>query len=288
MRMRLKQFVQSKTVLVTALILCVLVGAYCFAPGGASAENADRSVEAGQSDAVAMGDAHETSSEGASLVSANADGGADGDALPGGTAQNLDKTGPYGAAGRSSGTDKNAGAGTQGSGGGDKAPGAGVSQGSDGNVPNPPPRADDGSETEKTLSVTLRIDCLTILNNRSLLRQGKERLVPADGVIMGERRALFTEGETVFDVLKRETRAGGILMEFSTSPVYGSAYIEGINNLYEFDCGDLSGWMYSVNGWYPNYGCSQYTLKDGDAIRWSYTCDLGADLGASGSLNGRQ
>ena len=58
-------------------------------------------------------------------------------------------------------------------------------------------------------------------------------------------------------------------------------YIQGINNLYEFDCGAQSGWMYKVNGWFPNYGCSKYTLEDGDDIVWCFTCNgLGADVGA--------
>lgn len=33
--------------------------------------------------------------------------------------------------------------------------------------------------------------------------------------------------------------------------------------------------MYNVNGWYPNYGCSRYQVKDGDVVEWRYTCDLG-------------
>ncbi|MDR2296437.1 MAG: DUF4430 domain-containing protein, partial [Clostridiales Family XIII bacterium] len=72
----------------------------------------------------------------------------------------------------------------------------------------------------------------------------------------------------------------GIHMEFENTPIYNSAYIEGINNLYEFDAGELTGWMYKVNGWYPNYGCSRYRLAAGDVIEWHYTCDLGRDLGA--------
>ena len=56
-------------------------------------------------------------------------------------------------------------------------------------------------------------------------------------------------------------------------------YVSGINNLYEFDCGKDSGWMYCVNGWYPNYGCSKYTLEDGDTVEWRYTCNLGRDVG---------
>ena len=63
------------------------------------------------------------------------------------------------------------------------------------------------------------------------------------------------------------------------TPAYKSVYIEGINNLYEFDCGKLSGWMFSVNGEFPNYGSSTYKLQDGDQVSWIYTCDLGADVG---------
>ena len=66
--------------------------------------------------------------------------------------------------------------------------------------------------------------------------------------------------------------------------MYNSAYIEGINNLYEFDCGELSGWMYSVNDWYPNYGCSCYTVQPGDVICWVYTCDLGQDVGGGAAV----
>ena len=68
-------------------------------------------------------------------------------------------------------------------------------------------------------------------------------------------------------------------MESSYVPLYGTAYVEGIGNLYEFDCGEGSGWMYRVNGNYPNFGCSRYILQDGDTVEFRYTCDLGADIG---------
>lgn len=68
-------------------------------------------------------------------------------------------------------------------------------------------------------------------------------------------------------------------MESSYTPIYGSYYIEGINQLYEFDGGGQSGWQYCVNGWFPNYGCSSYSVEDGDVIEWKYTCNLGSDVG---------
>ena len=100
-----------------------------------------------------------------------------------------------------------------------------------------------------------------------------------NGVLLAARSVTFTAGESVFDVLKRACRANGLQMEFTMTPVYHSAYIEGIGNLYEFDGGPTSGWMYSVNGAYPNCGCSAYALQNGDVVCWRYTCALGADIG---------
>ena len=88
----------------------------------------------------------------------------------------------------------------------------------------------------------------------------------------------FYEGESVFNVLLREMKRNKIHMEYVNTPIYNSAYIEGINNLYEFDCGELSGWIYKVNGKKPDYGCSRYPLSDGDRIEFVYTCSLGNDV----------
>ena len=135
----------------------------------------------------------------------------------------------------------------------------------------------------KTYTCTFSIECSTILNNLNMLDSEKLEAVPSGGVILAKTTVTFYEGESVFDVLQRVCKEKGIHMESSWTPIYNSAYIEGIHNLYEFDCGELSGWMYRVNGWYPNYGCSRYQLKDGDVVEWRYTCDLGNDVGRTGS-----
>lgn len=130
----------------------------------------------------------------------------------------------------------------------------------------------------KQSTCTLTIRCDTLVGQPEDLDAAKAELVPANGLLYSATVS-FTAGESVFDVLQRAMQEAGIPMEFTSVPVYGSAYIEGIANLYEFDCGPLSGWVYSVNGVFPNYGCSKYTLKDGDQVLWQYTCDLGADVG---------
>ena len=126
---------------------------------------------------------------------------------------------------------------------------------------------------------TISISCATILDNMEKCKKDKRELVPEDGWLLEPTEVVFYGGESVFNVLQRTCRQRKIHMEFAETPIYGSAYIEGIGNLYELDVGDLSGWMYSVNGWFPNYGCGRYAIKDGDVIEFVYTCDLGADVG---------
>ncbi len=135
--------------------------------------------------------------------------------------------------------------------------------------------------TEPKLTCTITIRCDTILNNWNELDTAKAPYVPESGCILPVVTVEFTKGETVFDVLNRVCKEYGIQIEYSWTPMYNSYYIEGINNLYEFDCGPESGWMYKVNGWFPNYGCSSYNLIGGETIVWSYTCKgLGEDVGA--------
>ena len=126
---------------------------------------------------------------------------------------------------------------------------------------------------------TFSIECSTILNNLDMLDPDKLDAVPSDGIILPAQTVTFYEGESVYDVLKRICAEKGIHMEASFTPMYNSAYVEGIHNLYEFDCGQASGWMYRVDGWYPNYGCSRYQLKQGETVEWRYTCAYGDDIG---------
>ncbi len=139
----------------------------------------------------------------------------------------------------------------------------------------------DSEETENVRTCFIEIRCDTILDNMDDLREGLEAYVPSNGVILWASEVELTEGETVFDVLKSVTRETGIKLEFRNDAVHGSGYIVGIGNINELDCGSGSGWMYTVNGWFPNYGCKKYVVEDGDVIQWIYTCDLGRDIGGN-------
>lgn len=124
---------------------------------------------------------------------------------------------------------------------------------------------------------TFVIECKTILNNKDKLKKGLEKYIPDNAVIFSGTVG-FDSGESVYDILRRICDENSIQMEASYTPAFSSYYVEGINNLYEFDCGQGSGWMYSVNGVFPNYGCSSYKPVNNDKIAFRYTCELGYDL----------
>ena len=139
--------------------------------------------------------------------------------------------------------------------------------------------------TKESETVTMSIRCDTVLENweklDSSLKQGG--YIPKDGVILVETEYVLRPGDTVFDLLSRVTRYNKIQMEYqgANQNAFQSVYIQGIGYLYEFSCGPLSGWMYRVNGEFPNYGCSKYVVSNHDFIEFVYTCDLGRDIGGS-------
>ena len=147
--------------------------------------------------------------------------------------------------------------------------------------PDTPAQPEPEPEPEEKSTCTISVRCDTILNNMDSLDPDKAGYVPSSGILLSKITVTISDGDSAYDVLKRACSAAGLQLEASYSAAYGSYYVEGIGHLYEFDCGPESGWMYKVNGWFPNYGCSSYTVSDGDNIVFCYTCNgLGADVGA--------
>ena len=146
----------------------------------------------------------------------------------------------------------------------------------DNNTPAPTPEQKPDS---KKNTVTITIRCDTAVNNGMHLESKWAGIVPVSGVILPVTTVEFDDGDKVFDILSYVCDKYKIHMSYRGGTDSG-CYVEGINNLYEFDGGRWSGWMYCVNDWYPNYSCGIYKVKAGDVIEWNYTCDLGLDLDA--------
>lgn len=147
------------------------------------------------------------------------------------------------------------------------------------------------TEQKKTVTCSVEISCKNILENKSLLNQDKLSFLPKSGAILNTTKITLPEGSTAFDAIKKACSENycsdkckycvknNIHIDYVYTPGYNSYYIRGIHQLYEKDCGPQSGWMYNVNGIFPNYGSSSYTVKNGDVIKFMYTCDLGEDIG---------
>lgn len=118
--------------------------------------------------------------------------------------------------------------------------------------------------------VTITIRCDTLVD------KDDSEFIPDDGIILDVTSFDIDESDTVYDVLSEAVREHKI--HFEKEGNGETTYISGIHNLYEFDYGDLSGWVYHVNGEAPSVGCGVYELSPGDEIEWHYTCDLGRDI----------
>jgi hypothetical protein len=144
--------------------------------------------------------------------------------------------------------------------------------------------AENVKEGDATVSISIR--CGTVFDNAEKLDPSLWEFVPEDGVILAQTQYVLREGDTVFDILVRAVKTHRIQMEYSGSPEARTVYIEGISHLYEFSCGELSGWSFLINGELTQLGASAFTLSDGDVIEWVYTCDLSRDILQGGVDNG--
>lgn len=129
-------------------------------------------------------------------------------------------------------------------------------------------KTSDKANTVGTVEFSVRCD--------TLIGKADSEYIPSDGIILDSITLEIESDTTVYDVLVDAVRENGIQMDSGGAD--GMMYVSGINYLYEFDYGDLSGWMYRVNGEIPSVSCDEYTLSDGDIVEWLYTCDLGNDL----------
>lgn len=126
---------------------------------------------------------------------------------------------------------------------------------------------DIAKEAEK--NCTLKIDCQSISDENQKFK---------DGIIYLNENAVFYEGDTAIEVMKRELEKNEIHYETDNSFGDENAYVKGIANIYEKDYGELSGWLYYVNGEMPNCGAGQYEIKENDVIEWKYSRNFDEDF----------
>lgn len=135
--------------------------------------------------------------------------------------------------------------------------------GPENNGPNPGIIGPDNGNTTQKIKVQISVDAETI--NR--------------GYLVSPRQIQLEKGATAYDALV------SLGLQLDTTGANTTVYVAAINGLGEFDHGTLSGWMYSVNGVFPDVSLGSYILSEGDVIKVRYTTNGGKDLGdAAASL----
>lgn len=119
---------------------------------------------------------------------------------------------------------------------------------------------------DKTFSATFSLNAKGLIENISAVSVGN-----------------LKSGTTVFDVFKKVLADKGFSYEAKggyVSAVTDSKYVR----LAEFDKGENSGWMYKVDGEFPDKMMNAYYLSGGEVIEFLYTGDWKTEDGVKGGM----
>ena len=94
---------------------------------------------------------------------------------------------------------------------------------------------------------------------------------------IGKKTYNVEPGTTVKTVLEKALTEAG--MSYSNA---SGNYVESINGMGSLTNGSNSGWMFTLNGVYPNMGVAEQMVKNGDVIVFHYTDDYTKEKGGSG------
>ena len=131
------------------------------------------------------------------------------------------------------------------------------------------------------MEVTFSADCKSVLGRMDTIDPSVNQpsVIPPDGVVIAECTLSLPEGSSAFDALITAARQQQVRVDYTGSS-WGT-YVRSIGYISEFGFGELSGWMYRVNGEFPQVYAGEFTLHEGDVVEFVYTCDLGGDVGDS-------
>lgn len=133
-----------------------------------------------------------------------------------------------------------------------------------------------GSSSSKTLRITVKVmihgdDCdnsYTYKNDASSFEE------------LASANIYINKNGTVFDVLSKTLEKEGV--EFTEA----DGYVSEIGGYSEFDHGNRSGWMFTVNGKHIDTGCRETKLTKDSTVVWYYTDDYTKERDAqTGTVN---
>lgn len=140
----------------------------------------------------------------------------------------------------------------------------------------------DENGKAKIGTCTVTVDCTSILLAMDDFNPAKDKFFPDNGYILEKKEVDLFEGDTVIDVLKRACekytcsdncelcQKNGIVLDAEYNSAFGSHYVKGIHQIYEKDCGDMSGWTCKIGGEMPDYSNGDPLVKDGDSVEFVF------------------
>lgn len=137
---------------------------------------------------------------------------------------------------------------------------------------------ESSNPSKEKATATVSIDMRSATGHLDAFSHEKRALIPANGYFLSPVKVEINPGESVWDVTQRAANQYGISIRSTFTQKYNSVYVQGMNGIGEFDGGQGSGWMYNINGIYPNRGASVIKVRNGDSIQWRYTLDYGKDI----------
>lgn len=138
---------------------------------------------------------------------------------------------------------------------------------------NPGNNSQNTRPAGKVISCTIEIRCDNATARKDTVNPSIASRIPDDGTILEVTTYTAAEGFTVYDVLAAVTA-----MHNPVIPIVANSdksYVSSINNLSEKNVGPQSGWTYRVDGKLYMIAANNYTVKDGEAIKWIYVCQMG-------------
>ncbi|NLC40440.1 MAG: DUF4430 domain-containing protein [Clostridiaceae bacterium] len=128
------------------------------------------------------------------------------------------------------------------------------------------------STTSGKMVVYLSVNCVNAVNANVNYASN----YAPDGVMLAGKEITVDPGSSVFDVLK----ASGLTINASNS--FLGAYVSSVQGISEGAAGaGKGGWIYSINGVFPNLSASNVTVKNGDIVFFHYTVTPGDVPGSS-------
>ena len=124
---------------------------------------------------------------------------------------------------------------------------------------------------KEEITVFLTVDCHTAVEWGLLEKEPTyQSTIPQNGILFSGA-VTVREGDSALTAIKKALKSEHLAYKITPS----SGYISSVAGLSERQCGATSGWMYRVNGVFPNLSSKYYTLQDGDKLELLYTCQKG-------------